>query len=99
MDNGKSGEYICIETNVDHLQEAMPFEDIEVCMYLEKVYEKGIRFFFEYYSLGNQDKRKLAHGSNTILWAQRDNEKTKPKVINVPAEILKSLKQINIRIE
>lgn len=87
---GKAGEYICLEANVNHLQEAMPFEEIEVNMYLEEVYSKGFKLYFEYYSLGG-GKRKLAYGSNTIIWAKRKDDKSQPVAMELPKEVEKYL--------
>ncbi|NJO67951.1 MAG: hypothetical protein HC830_00545 [Bacteroidetes bacterium] len=91
LKNGKAGEYICLEANVNHLQEAMPFEEIEVNMYLEQLYEKGIKLYFEYYSGGSEGKKKLAYGYNILLWAQRKDEESVPAAIEVPATVVKSL--------
>ena len=90
---GKAGEYICLETNVNHLQEAMPFEDIEVHMFIEELYSNGCKMFFEYYSLGHGEKRKLAYGNNLILWAKRDFDYSLPSAISVPEKLLKMLSE------
>ncbi|MDJ0625355.1 MAG: SDR family NAD(P)-dependent oxidoreductase [Candidatus Caenarcaniphilales bacterium] len=88
LDRGKTGEYISLESNVNHLQEAMPFEEIKVKMYLKALYENAFTLYFEYYSLGDQRtndrfERKLAYGSNTIIWAHRENEESIPDPIPV----------------
>ncbi len=86
---GKAGEYICLESNVNHLQEAMPFEQIEVTMHLEKLYTNGMKFYFEYFSLSTDGTthRKLAYGSNTLIWAQRQDENALPLATPVPTQI------------
>jgi NADP-dependent 3-hydroxy acid dehydrogenase YdfG/acyl carrier protein/acyl-CoA thioesterase FadM len=83
---GKLGEYICLEVMVNHLQEAMPFEEIEVNMYLEKWYKNGFKLYFEYYSLSG-GRRKLAYGNNTLIWALRDHESAKPVACELPTII------------
>jgi enediyne polyketide synthase len=84
---GKAGEFISLEAVVNHLQEAMPFEEIEVNMYLEKLHENGFKLYFEYYSLSNGQKRKLAYGHNIILWAKRADAHLKPTAVKLPQKI------------
>ena len=79
----KRGEYICLEVVVNHLQEAMPFEEIEVNMYLERWFTNGFNLYFEYYSLSG-GRRKLAYGNNTLIWALRDHESAKPVACELP---------------
>ena len=83
---GKRGEYICLEVVVNHLQEAMPFEEIEINMYLEKWYRNGFKLYFEYYSLSG-GRRKLAYGNNTLIWAFRQDETSKPVACELPTII------------
>ncbi|MFM6369908.1 MAG: 4'-phosphopantetheinyl transferase superfamily protein, partial [Dolichospermum sp.] len=83
---GKRGEYICLHVAVNHLQEAMPFEEIETNMYLEKWYKNGFKLYFEYYSLSG-GRRKLAYGNNTLIWALRENESAKPVACELPTII------------
>jgi acyl-CoA thioesterase FadM len=83
---GKQGEYICLECQVNHLQEAMPFEEIEVNMYLERWFTNGFKLYFEYYSLSG-GRRKLAYGNNTLIWALRDHESAKPVACELPTII------------
>jgi hypothetical protein len=82
----KRGEYICLEVVVNHLQEAMPFEEIEVNMYLERWFTNGFNLYFEYYSLSG-GRRKLAYGNNTLIWALRDHESAKPVACELPTII------------
>lgn len=91
-ENGRAGEFICLESVVNHLQEAMPFEEIEVDMYLENIYENGLKLFFEYYSIGKSGKRKLSFGYNILAWAKRTDEKAIPLAQKLPLEILNHLK-------
>ncbi|MCI5224621.1 MAG: hypothetical protein D3924_18625, partial [Candidatus Electrothrix sp. AR4] len=61
-------EFTCVHAEVSHLQEAMPFETIEVSMYLKELFEEGFTLYFEYYSVNGQDKKKkLAHGAHTAI--------------------------------
>jgi enediyne polyketide synthase len=87
LKNGKVGEYICLKSNTIHLQEAMPFEEIEVHMYLDKLYTCGMRLYFEFYSRSKDEKRKLAYGHNSLLWAKRPNEFSLPEAEILPESI------------
>ncbi|WPD24620.1 MAG: SDR family NAD(P)-dependent oxidoreductase [Candidatus Electrothrix scaldis] len=64
-------DFVCVHAEVHHLQEAMPFETIEVSMYLYKLFEEGFVFYFEYYTIDEQGERgrKLAHGQHGVVWA------------------------------
>jgi acyl-CoA thioesterase FadM len=95
--NGRAGEFISLRSNVNHLQEAMPFEEIEVNMYLEKRYENGVKLYFEYFSLNDGGKRKLAYGNNTVIWASRKDEKSQPIAHALPHKIENFLKELDKR--
>ncbi len=97
LTNGKAGEFICLEANVNHLQEAMPFEEIEVHMYIEQKFENGMKLFFEYFSNEKStQKRKLAYGSNTLIWAKRNNETEIPKAVNVPEKVFAEFLKLEV---
>jgi acyl-CoA thioesterase FadM len=89
--NGRSGEFLTLAGNVQHLQEAMPFESIVVMMYLEKVFENGLTFYFEYFSKQGKEKRKLAYGSNSIIWCRRLFENSPPEVQPLPQNIAEAV--------
>lgn len=93
LQSGRAGEYICLETNVNHLQEAMPFEDIETVMYLEQLYDNGVKLYFEYYALGDGSKRKLSYGYNYLIWAKRRNEEEAPVATQLPEKLKEALTQ------
>ena len=63
-------EFVCIYAEVNHLQEAMPFETIEVSMYLYELFAEGFTLYFEYYSVSEHGTRlrKLAHGDHSAVW-------------------------------
>jgi acyl-CoA thioesterase FadM len=71
------GEFTCVHAEVNHLQEAMPFETIRVSMYLNELFEEGFTLYFEYHSIGGQgQKRKLAHGVHTAIWTSANLQPT-----------------------
>lgn len=67
------GQFVCVHAEVHHLQEAMPFEIIEVSMYLYKIFTQGFVVYFEYHIVDKRDqserKRKIAHGQHGVVWA------------------------------
>jgi len=65
------GDFVCVHAEVHHLQEAVPFEIIEVSMYLYKIFTEGFVLYFEYYIVSGQGERmrKIAHGQHGVVWA------------------------------
>ncbi|MBN1144867.1 MAG: hypothetical protein JXA72_10615, partial [Bacteroidales bacterium] len=94
INNGRSGEFISIESSVKHLQEAMPFENILTRFYIDRIYEYGVRFHFEYYSVNNNEKRKLAYGFNTVIWCRRKDEKSVPVAQHLPEKITEAIRNL-----
>jgi enediyne polyketide synthase len=74
---GERGELLCTNFALDYLREAMPFDRIEVRMYLGAVYESGVDLAFEYYRIEPDDTRtKLAIARHSAVWATRDGAGT-----------------------
>jgi acyl-CoA thioesterase FadM len=94
ISNGRKGDFITLEANVKHLQEAMPFETILVQMFVDQIYENGFRFYFEYYSIEGKAKRKLAFGSNSVIFATRTDEKSVPAIAVLPEIIQTKLNSL-----
>ncbi|NJK85445.1 MAG: hypothetical protein HC906_05240 [Bacteroidales bacterium] len=69
----------------------MPFETIEVDMYLKDLYDNGMKLFFEYYSMEGRERRKLAYGHNILLWAKRADENSIPIADLLPGVITDSV--------
>ncbi len=71
-----SGDFVCVHAEVHHLQEAMPFEIIEVSMYLYELFAEGFTLYFEYHCVSEHGirLRKLAHGEQTAVWVPEDQE-------------------------
>uniref|UniRef100_UPI004055BA3C SDR family NAD(P)-dependent oxidoreductase n=1 Tax=Candidatus Electrothrix sp. TaxID=2170559 RepID=UPI004055BA3C len=90
---GDVGEFTCVHAEVNHLQEAMPFETIEVSMYLNDLFEEGFTLYFEYYSVPERGgrKKKLAHGLHTAIWTLTSVDKTVIRPLKMPEKILKNL--------
>jgi phytoene dehydrogenase-like protein/acyl-CoA thioesterase FadM len=63
------GEPRCTFCKVEHLQEAMPFDDVQVKMHLRAVHERGVRLIFDYFGVGPEgQRRKLGHGEQEVAW-------------------------------
>ncbi len=71
---GKNGELVCLETRVDHLREAMPFDRIVVTIALKEWRRFGATFSFEYFKLNSDATRlKLGYGEHKAVWVTRDS--------------------------
>ncbi|MCW5203123.1 hypothetical protein VU12_09315 [Desulfobulbus sp. US4] len=70
------GDFVCVHAEVQHLQEAIPFEIIEVSMYLYELFAEGFTFHFEYYTVSEHGARlrKLAHGEHSAVWVPDGQE-------------------------
>jgi acyl-CoA thioesterase FadM len=89
------GEFICVGSEVSHLQEAMPFETIEVSMYLHDLFEEGFTLYFEYHSVNEeQEKRKLAHGKHTAIWTLPDLYEKEIRPMKMPETFFDNLKMM-----
>jgi acyl-CoA thioesterase FadM len=74
---GELGELLCTSFSLDYLREAMPFDRIEVKMYLGAVYESGVDLAFEYHRIEPDESRtKLAIARHSAVWATRDGAGT-----------------------
>jgi enediyne polyketide synthase len=72
----QKGELRCIHCRVNHMNEAMPFDRVVVKLYPRAVYEKGVRFYFDYYRIGRDGQRvKLGHGEHEAVWYAPSDEK------------------------
>ncbi|HLO59549.1 MAG TPA: SDR family NAD(P)-dependent oxidoreductase [Bacteroidales bacterium] len=85
---GRKGEFLTLHSTVNHLQEAMPFEDIAVSMYIRELTGKGITFYFEYFSVAGTTRRKLAYGSNSVVFCKRTDENSIPVMTELPVQLV-----------
>ncbi|MCD6185421.1 MAG: SDR family NAD(P)-dependent oxidoreductase [Deltaproteobacteria bacterium] len=82
-------ELLCLESRVDHLREAMPFDKIIVSMALKKLKTFSAVFYFEYFRLEADGKRtKIAFGEQAAIWVTRDSQ-GKPVPAPFPLKIKK----------
>ena len=85
---GEKGELLCIESRVDHLREAMPFDRILITMALKSLKVASALFYFEYFRLNPDGTRlKLAYGEQNTVWTTRNSEgKPEPKPFPSPVQ-------------
>ena len=68
----EKGEFVCTGCEINHLSEAMPFNDILVKMYVDEVYENVLNLFFDFYLIrDNEPIRKLAYAKYEAIWIKR----------------------------
>ncbi|MBW2737260.1 MAG: SDR family NAD(P)-dependent oxidoreductase [Deltaproteobacteria bacterium] len=88
---GRDGELLCLETRVNHLREAMPFDRIMVTMALRELKRQSAIFYFEYFLMDANNKRvKLAFGEQNAVWVKRDPD-GKPVPAPFPAVVQEAL--------
>jgi acyl-CoA thioesterase FadM len=58
---------------VTHLREAMPFDRIAITLQLDRIRQRAIDFYLEYFKVASPNERiKLAYGHHTLTWASTD---------------------------
>jgi enediyne polyketide synthase len=89
---GEKGELLCLQTQVQHLREAMPFDIIIVTMALKLLTKYKVTFYFEYFRQESDgSKTKLAYGEQENIWVVRD-EKGTPLPSSFPQPVLEKFK-------
>jgi acyl-CoA thioesterase FadM len=91
------GDFVCVHAEVHHLQEAMPYEIIEVSMYLYELFAEGFALYFEYYSISEHGVRlrKLAHGEHSAVWIPEGQElSSEIPSVTMPEEYLSHFMKI-----
>lgn len=90
---GQLGEMTCVKARIQHLREAMPFDDIQVTMGLNTLTENGMELAFEFFKLSRDgSKEKLASGTHELVWTRRDANGDNITA-NLPQELLMHLQQ------
>jgi len=88
---GAQGELICLESRVDHLREAMPFDRIVVTMSLQSFTKCSVLFYFEYFKEESDGGRlKIAFGEQKAAWVIRSKE-GKPSLSAFPTKVQQAL--------
>ncbi|THB80463.1 MAG: SDR family NAD(P)-dependent oxidoreductase [Desulfobacteraceae bacterium] len=90
---GEKGELICLESRVEHLREAMPFDRILVTMALKRLTRCSATLFFEYFRAEESGKKtKLAFGEQQAAWVTRDDSGN-PRLTEFPGKIATDFEQ------
>ena len=85
---GRRGELICTHSHLDYLRDAMPFDDVIVCMRLRTLSNVGAELVFEYYrTTADGGKEKLAIGTQQVFWVIRDRSSGKVAVAPLPDDV------------
>jgi acyl-CoA thioesterase FadM len=70
---GEKGELLTLESRVDHLREAMPFDRIRLSLAVRELRRCSVSFHVDYFRLEpDGDPVKLAHGLHRAVWINRD---------------------------
>jgi enediyne polyketide synthase len=65
------GEWMCTKVWTTHLQDAMPFEKVNIEMALRRLTTRSAVLRFNYFRLTPGGKQKLAYGEQTVHWMAR----------------------------
>jgi hypothetical protein len=85
-DRGARGELHRPETSVSQLRDAMPFDEINVVMRLDELYERGARLSFDFLRQEPQGVTKIAAGRNLVSWAMIERGAA-PRIVDWPDEL------------
>jgi acyl transferase domain-containing protein/NADP-dependent 3-hydroxy acid dehydrogenase YdfG/acyl-CoA thioesterase FadM/acyl carrier protein len=90
---GQNGELLCLETRINHLREAMPFDRIIVTMALKSLKECNATFSFEYFrEEQDRSRTKLAFGEQDAVWVMRDKQRI-PYAAPFPIKVMDAFKK------
>jgi acyl-CoA thioesterase FadM len=82
-----NSEFFTFEINISHLQEAMPFDQILVRMYVSEVYEKGVSLKYEVFKkVKNSFSVRLALAKQLIGFSNRFA--SKPQLEKIPPDVI-----------
>lgn len=66
---GEFGELTCVKSRIQHLREAMPFDDIYVTMGMTGLSTNAVDLHFEFFKVdGNGQREKLAVATHNVIW-------------------------------
>jgi acyl-CoA thioesterase FadM len=70
---GEKGELVALESRVDHLREAMPFDRIRLTMAVMELRDCSVTFHLDYFrEEPDGSPVKIAHGLHRAAWIRRD---------------------------
>ena len=72
---GEKGELLALESRVDHLREAMPFDRIVLTLAVKALQSCSVSFHVDYFRLEPDGSRvKIAYGMHRAVWTRRDGQ-------------------------
>lgn len=90
---GEEGELTCVKSRIQHLREAMPFDQIRVTMAVSNIHTQGLDLRFEFFKVNPHGApEKLATGEHSVIWAKNDLSGNKI-AIELPPQIVETLLQ------
>jgi acyl-CoA thioesterase FadM len=93
---GDKGELLCLNCEIEHLREAMPFDKVIVKMYLDTLYESGLDLYFEYYRLNiDSSETKLAIARFKAIWVKRKNNSI-PETEMLPSPVISAIEDLKL---
>ncbi|MBR9985192.1 MAG: SDR family NAD(P)-dependent oxidoreductase [Desulfosarcina sp.] len=88
---GEKGELLALESRVDHLREAMPFDRVVLTLAVKELRACSVVFHVDYFRLEPDGSRvKIAHGLHRAVWILRD-EQGRPVATPLPAKVQAAL--------
>ncbi len=84
---GEKGELFALESRVDHLREAMPFDRLVLTLAVKELRSCSVIFHLDYFRLEADGSRmKIATGMHRTVWALRDAQ-GRPVATPFPAKV------------
>ena len=84
---GEKGELLALESRVDHLREAMPFDRVVLTLAVKELRACSVVFHVDYFRLEPDGSRvKIAYGLHRAVWTLRD-EQGRPVATPFPAKV------------
>ena len=84
---GEKGELLALESRVDHLREAMPFDRITLTLAVKELRTCSVTFHLDYFRQEPHGIRvKIAHGMHRAVWIKRDGH-GQPMAVPFPDQV------------
>jgi enediyne polyketide synthase len=84
---GEKGELLALESRVDHLREAMPFDRVVLTLAVRELRACSVVFHVDYCRLEPDGSRvKIAHGMHRAAWTLRDKQ-GRPRAARFPDRV------------
>ncbi|WP_319405545.1 SDR family NAD(P)-dependent oxidoreductase [uncultured Desulfosarcina sp.] len=84
---GEKGELLALESRVDHLREAMPFDRVLLTLSVKELRACSVVFHVDYFRLEPDGSRvKIAYGMHRAVWTLRD-ERGRPLATRFPDRV------------